>query len=276
MKYYHENFTSLETIESSELQGGLRLQKYKKIQTEEPLLTIITATFNSEKYLEECLLSLYNQDYSNYEHIVVDGGSTDRTIEIIKKYEHKISYWCSKPDSGIYDAFNKGMQLAKGKYLGFLNSDDKYTEKSLKILDRYIEIYPHKDFIFGSVKKHWGTLYGYKPYKIYWSWGFYSSHSTGFFIKRESAKIVGLYDLKYKFSSDYDYFFRMIVKKKLKGIGTKKSELFGIFRRGGYSSKINFYDHFLEEIRIRLDNDQNKFLVLLIFIYKYIKNISKL
>jgi hypothetical protein len=168
------------------------------------------------------------------------------------------------------------MQLAKGKYLGFLNSDDKYTEKSLEILDRYIESYPDKDFIFGSVKKHWGTLYGYKPYKIYWSWGFYSSHSTGFFIKKESAKIVGLYNLKYKFSSDYDYFYRMIVKKKLKGIGTKKSELFGIFRRGGYSSKINFYDHFLEEIRIRLDNNQNKFLVLLIFIYKYIKNISKI
>ena len=276
MKYSCENFTSLETIENSKLQGGLRLQTNKKIVSEKPLLTIITATFNSEKYLEECLLSLYNQNYSNYEHIVVDGGSTDRTVDIIKKYEHKIAYWCSKSDSGIYDAFNKGMQLAKGKYLGFLNSDDKYTEKSLEILNKYIASYPNIDFFFGSVKKHWGTLYGYKPYKIYWSWGFYSSHSTGFFIKRESAKIVGLYNLKYKFSSDYDYFFRMIVKKKLKGIGTKKSELFGIFRRGGYSSKINFFDHFLEEIRIRLDNNQNKFLVLLIFIYKYIKNISKL
>ena len=276
MRNLNENFTSLETLNNPNLQGGLRLKINENIKPDQQLLTIITATFNSEKHLEECLLSLYNQNFSNYEHIIIDGGSTDRTIDIIKKYEHKITYWCSEPDSGIYDAFNKGMQLAKGKYLGFLNSDDKYTEKSLEILNKYIENYPDKDFFFGSVKKHWGTLYGYKPYKIYWSWGFYSSHSTGFFIKRESAKIVGLYDLKYKFSSDYDYFFRMIVKKKLKGIGTKKSELFGIFRRGGYSSKINFYDHFLEEIRIRLDNDQNKFFVLLIFMYKYIKNISKL
>ena len=119
-------------------------------------------------------------------------------------------------------------------------------------------------------------MYGYKPYKIHWSWGFYSSHSTGFFIKTESAKKVGLYNLKYKYSSDYDFFFRMIVQKKLQGIGTKKSELFGTFRRGGYSSSIKFFDHFKEEICIRLDNGQNRLLVLIIFIYKYLKNISKI
>jgi len=119
-------------------------------------------------------------------------------------------------------------------------------------------------------------LYGYKPYKIYWSWGFYSSHSTGFFIKTSSAKKVGLYNLKYKYSSDYDYFYRMIVKKKLNGIGTNKNEIFGTFRRGGYSSTINFFDHFKEEIQIRLDNGQNRILVLMIFIYKYLKNITKI
>jgi len=126
------------------------------------------------------------------------------------------------------------------------------------------------------VKKHWGVLYGYKPFKIYWSWGFYSSHSTGFFIKLSAAKRVGLYNLKYKFSSDYDYFFRMIIKEKLKGIGTKKNELFGIFRRGGFSSRIKFIDHFFEEIKIRIDNGQNKILILLIFIFKYLKHLTKI
>ena len=85
---------------------------------------------------------------------------------------------------------------------------------ALSILKKYIIKYPEKDFIFGAVKKHWGTLHGYRPWKIYFSWGFYSSHSTGFFMKLKSAKKVGLYNLKYKFSADYDYFFRMIVKKK--------------------------------------------------------------
>ena len=270
-----EKFKTINRFENSKLEGGHRIENGKsKLNT--PLITIITATYNSEKYLEESILSLHSQKFSNYEHIIIDGGSTDKTIDIIKKYENRIAYWCSNKDQGIYDAFNKGMMLAKGNYIGFLNSDDKYTENSLEILESYIKNYPEKDFIFGSVKKHWGVLYGYKPHKIYWSWGFYSSHSTGFFIKRNSAKIVGLYNLKYKFSSDYDYFYRMIVKEKLKCIGTKKSELFGIFRRGGFSSTINFYDHFIEEIQIRLDNKQNKILVLLIFIYKYLKNFSKL
>jgi len=272
-----EPFSTIDRISSATAEGGLRIKNIiKKTQSNKPLVTIVTAVLNGEKYLEECILSLHAQKYENYEHIIIDGGSSDRTLEIIKKYEDKIDYWCSKKDKGIYDAFNKGMQLANGEYIGFLNSDDYYSSNTLELLENYINKYPEKDFFFGAVKKHWGILYGYKPYKIHWSWGFYSSHSTGFFIKTKAAKKVGLYNLNYKYSSDYDYFFRMIVKEKLKGIGTKKDEIFGTFRRGGYSSQIKFYDHFMEEIKIRLDNGQNKILVLLIFIYKYLKNYSKL
>jgi glycosyltransferase involved in cell wall biosynthesis len=273
----NEPFSSIERIPGIEIEGGLRTRNiFKKTEINKPLITVITVVLNNEKYLEECILSLHNQKYENYEHIIIDGGSSDDTINIIKKYENKIDYWCSGNDKGIYDAFNKGMQLAKGDYIGFLNSDDYYSHNALELLNDYIKKYPKKDFIFGAVKKHWGVLFGYKPYKIYWSWGFYSSHSTGFFIKTDSAKKVGLYNLKYKYSSDYDYFFRMIVKKKLQGTGTKKNELFGTFRRGGYSSSIKFFDHFKEEIQIRLDNGQNKILILIIFIYKYLKNISKI
>ena len=268
---------NLKILDSAEKDGGLRTKKiFKSSLPNKPLITIITAVLNNEKYLEESILSLHKQKYNNYEHIIVDGGSKDQTLNIIKKYEDKIDYWCSKKDRGIYDAFNIGMKLSAGDYIGFLNSDDYFSDDALDILEKYITKYPEKDFIFGSVKKHWGILHGYKPYKIYWSWGFYSSHSTGFFIKTDAAKKVGPYNLKYKYSSDYDYFFRMIVKKKLIGIGTKKEEIFGTFRRGGFSSKVKFFDHFMEEIKIRLDNNQNKFLILLIFIYKYLKNISKI
>jgi len=276
MSFIIMKFKSINFVENPIQEGGNRVNKIKKeFDNNKPIISVITIVLNGEKYLEECFKSLYKQKYKNIEHIVIDGGSTDKTIEIIKSYENKIEYWCQKKDKGIYDAFNLGMQLCRGDYIGFLNSDDKYSDNAFIHLYNYITKYPEKDFIFGSVKKHWGILHGYKPYKIKWSWGFYSSHSTGFFIKLNSAKIVGLYNLKYKYSSDYDYFFRMIVKHKLKGVGTKKDELFGYFRRGGFSSQINFIDHFFEEINIRLNNNQNKFLVLLIFIYKFFKHYKR-
>ena len=246
-------------------------EKYKK-----PKLSIVTVVLNGEKYLEETIQSVLNQSYKNFEYIIIDGGSSDKTLEIIKKYEKEITYWLSEKDRGIYDAFNKGMELSRGEYIGIANSDDIYVDGAFNILANYIKEYPEKDFIFGSVKKHWGLLHGYKPWKIHFSWGFYSSHSTGFFIKRNSAKKVGLYNLKYKYSSDYDYFYRMIIKEKLKGIATKKNEQFGIFRRGGYSSQVDFKDHFFEEIKIRLDNNQNKFIVFLIILYKFFKHFKKL
>ncbi len=260
------------------LSGGLRLKNVLKSNSSlKPLISIITVVLNNEKYLQECLDSLHTQKYKNYEHIIIDGGSTDNTIEIIKKNENKIDYWISEKDYGIYDAFNKGMDLAKGNYIGFLNSDDVYYSENT--LDYVVEAFKNNlnlDFLYGPVKKHWALLHGYKPWKIYFTWGFYTSHSTGFFIKNASAKIVGKYNLKYKYSSDYDYFFRMIVKKKLKGIGISKDKIFGIFRRGGYSSKIKFLDHFKEEIMIRNDNKQNKILILFIIIYKSLRHFKKI
>ena len=119
-------------------------------------------------------------------------------------------------------------------------------------------------------------LYGYRPEKIKYSWGFYSSHSTGFYIKRKSAKKIGLYNLKYKYHADYDYFYRMIVKKKMSGIATKKNEIVGIFRRGGFSSTISYRRSFLEELRIRYDNNQNILNIMVIAIYKFFKHFKKI
>ena len=256
------------------IQGGKRILNQNQIN-KKPLISIITVVRNGEKHLEECINSVLGQKFKDFEYLVIDGNSSDNTRNIIKKYEPKIDFYLSENDQGIYDAFNKGMKYVRGKYFGYVNSDDILNPNALEILSRYINSYPEKDFFFGAVKKHWGILYGYKPWKVSFSWGFYSSHSTGFFIKTSSSKKVGEYNLKYKFSADYDYFYRMIVKHKLKGIGTKKTELFGIFRRGGFSSKLNFFEHFGEEIRIRLDNGQNKLLIALIIIFKSLKNINK-
>jgi glycosyltransferase involved in cell wall biosynthesis len=202
-------------LNKSITQGGKRLKSisYKNSKI---LFSIITVVYNNEKFLEETIVSVLNQKFKNFEYIIIDGGSTDRTLEIIKKYDNQIDYWISEQDKGIYDAFNKGMSLSRGEFIGIINSDDIYMPNALEIISKYIKKSNKNkiDFIFGSVKKHWGILHGYKPEKISYSWGFYSSHSTGFFLRRTSAKIIGLYDLRYKYHADYDYFYRMIVKKK--------------------------------------------------------------
>jgi glycosyltransferase involved in cell wall biosynthesis len=249
---------------------------FNQTSRKSPKISVITVVLNGENYLEETILSVKNQSFKDFEYIIIDGGSTDGSLEIISRYNDIIDYCISEKDRGIYDAFNKGMQVSRGKYLGFVNSDDVLMPNALEILNKYDNNNPEIDFIFGSVKKHWGILHGYKPSKINYSWGFYSSHSTGFFIKKESAKKVGLYDLRYKYHSDYDYFYRMIVKNKLQGIGTKKEELFGVFRRGGFSSTVKFKDLLKEDMQIRIRNGQNIFFVFFISVYKVIRHIIKI
>ena len=248
----------------------IKLKRNKK----KPLFSIITVTKNSEKHIEECIKSVLGQKFKNFEYIIIDGKSSDQTIQIIKKYKKRINIIKSEKDKGIYDAFNKGVNLAEGKFICIVNSDDILTNNALLIINKYIQKKKF-DFIFGSVKKHWGVLHGYKPNKIKYSWGFYSSHSTGFFISKKAALKVGNYNIKYKFHADYDFFYRMIVKKKLIGISTKKKEVTGIFRRGGYSSTIPYRKLFFEEIKIRRDNGQNILLLLIIIIYKFIKNYKR-
>ena len=93
-------------------------------------VSILTAAYNSSETLEDCLQSVRNQTYPSIEHIIIDGGSTDGTIGIIKRYEGKIASWVSEPDNGIYDAMNKGLRLASGDIIGILNSDDMYADNS--------------------------------------------------------------------------------------------------------------------------------------------------
>ena len=252
-------------------EGGLRIKNINK----KPKFSLITVVLNNKELLEKTIESVLNQNFKNFEYIIIDGGSNDGTLEILKKYNDKIDYWLSERDNGIYDAFNKGMELSKGDYLGIINSDDTYRSNALNIISKYINKNENIDFIFGSVQKRWGLLSGYKPWKIFFTWGFYTSHSTGFFIKRTSAKKVGFYSLKYKYHSDYDYFFRMIVKKKLKGLATLKSEITGDFRSGGFSSKMKFKDSLKEDFRIRRDNGQNIFFLIIIYLYRYIRNFKK-
>ena len=238
-----------------------------------PKITIITVVKNGEKYLEKNIKSLMNQSYKNYEHIIIDGSSTDKSMEIAEKYKDQIYKIISEKDNGLYDAMNKGIKNANGDIIGILNSDDYYNEGALEIVKNYFENESGIDFLFGSVIKY-KHMYGYYPWRIYWTFNFYTAHSVGFFIKKESQLKVGFYNTKYKFSADYDLFYRMIVKLKMKGMATKKNEIMGHFRTDGFSSRIKYIDYLNENTLIRLDNGQNKFIVKMIHFFRYIKRIK--
>jgi glycosyltransferase involved in cell wall biosynthesis len=94
-------------------------------------ISIITVCFNSAVTIEDAIKSILMQDYKDIEHIVVDGGSTDGTLEVLAKYQSRIAKCISEPDNGIYDAMNKGLKLATGDIIGFLNSDDFYVDKTV-------------------------------------------------------------------------------------------------------------------------------------------------
>ena len=232
------------------------------------LITIITVVKNSEKTIEKCINSVINQSHKNFEYIIIDGDSNDSTNTIINKYKNKINIHITEKDMGIWDAMNKGLKLANGEIIGFLNADDFYYSNTLKTVNRYFQ--KNKiDFLFGSVFKY-KLLTGFKPWMIKWSFGFYTSHSVGFFIKKTKHKLVGKYNSKY-LSAALNFFYKMINKYKLKGMATKRNEIFGKFNKGGFSSQVNYIDHLIDLNKIRIDNNQNIFFVYIIFLIKIIK-----
>lgn len=145
-------------------EGGLRTKGYfKKSFDDKPLISIITVVFNGEKYLEETIQSVINQTYSNVEYIIIDGGSTDGTLDIIKKYEDQIDYWVSEKDKGIYDAMNKGWSLINlNSKILFLGAGDTIlslpSQKLLLSHDNYV--------IYGKVKLENSTFNSNHGWKL--------------------------------------------------------------------------------------------------------------
>jgi glycosyltransferase involved in cell wall biosynthesis len=130
-------------------QDGILYNHDPNNQKIDPLISVITVVYNDAINLEETILSVINQTHSNIEYIIIDGGSTDGTIEIIQKYEHKITYWISEPDKGIYDAMNKGIEKTTGEWLNFMNSGDCFYDYN--IISKFIEsLNPDSYIVFGD------------------------------------------------------------------------------------------------------------------------------
>ena len=234
--------------------------KKSSLKFKNKLISIITVVLNGEKTIEKSIQSVLKQSYKNFELIIIDGGSTDDTLKLLKNKKKKITY-LSKKDIGIYYAIYKGIKIASGELIGILNSDDIYLKNALKIVNFYFNKYKEIDFLFGSVKKD-RVMSGYHPEKISHKFNIFPGHSSGFFIKNKIHKKIGLYNTKFKYSADFDLMYRLIVKHKLNGKCTKKNEITGIFSMKGISSKVSFLTKLREETNIRLHNKQNFFYIM--------------
>jgi len=197
------------------MHGGLRTKGIeKKSLPERPLISVLTVVFNNVKTIEDTIKSVMGQTYDNVEYIIIDGGSTDGTIDIIKKYEGKIDYWVSEPDHGLYDAMNKGIAGSKGEWIHILNSDDYYINDSvLQNVVPYLQE-PGKQFYYFAMNlENKGTVTVQKyPFnvlnylKLFYS--AYLPHPT-MFIAREQYHTAGVFDIKFKIAADHDLILRL-------------------------------------------------------------------
>ena len=242
------------------------------------LLSVITVVRNDEENIQKTIKSVINQKNVNYEYIIIDGDSKDDTLKKINKYKKKIHKIISEKDNGIYYAMNKGIKLAKGDVIVFCNSGDVFYKDSLKKVVKLFKKFKY-DFVFGTVIRNYkrgGRIhkYGFNFQRMLYNFDFATSHTTGFFLRKNVYKEIGLYDTKFKCSADYDLYYRLY-KGKYKGGSTKKHEIIGNVASGGYSSTFSFLDHIIEESKIRLKNKQNFFVVIIIFVNAFIKKLFK-
>lgn len=216
-----------------------------------PKVSIITVCYNSEKYIERTIESVLAQSYSNKEYIIVDGGSKDNTLKIAGRYKDKIDVIISESDNGIFDAMNKGIKMAKGEILCFLNSDDYfYTNYITEYAVNFLLKRENLDFIHGDLvykdpvsDKMW--LYKYPRFltKFYFLNDSIGHPAT--FFRVAAFKKSGCYDAQFKISSDMEWFIKALYKNRLKTMHMRR--IVSVFQYGGISNDIKYRNKLLAE-----------------------------
>jgi len=185
-------------------------------------ISIITVALNNAEYIEACIQSVINQDYKNIEHIVIDGGSTDGTIDVIKKYEDKITVWISEPDAGIYNAINKGIGMSSGDIIGMLHSDDLYIDAHVisnvvrkfgkdNVDSVYADlVYVERNNLSNVVRYYDSSVFQISKF----AYGWMPAHPSCFIRKNVYAK-YGLYKTDYIIAADYELLVRFYAKHRI-------------------------------------------------------------
>lgn len=209
----------------------------------QPLVSIITVVYNGEQYLQQTIDSVKNQSYANIEYLIIDGGSSDSTLDIVKENKRVISQWISEPDQGLYDAMNKGIKMAKGELIGMINSDDWYEYNAVEIMvNAYIEN-PRKTIFHAdrfdvdfNGKKSLRKFNSSKFKFLYY--GMTYNHPSMFITKQEYQKHI--YNINLKALSDYQFILETFLRNQNSLFYVNK----GIvnYRLEGVSTQMDFYN----------------------------------
>ena len=216
-------------------EGGLRTRGvFRKSTPESPLVSVITVVYNGDRHLEQTILSVMNQGYGNIEYIILDGGSSDGTLDIIGKYEDRIDYWASEPDKGTYDAMNRGIGLASGELIGLLNSDDYYEPGAIETIAETYRLDPAPRILYGNayaVQEEMQVRYKTYPHTRHWfGMGIYH---PAMFVHKDVYGAIGTYDTAYRASADFDFMLRAIRNRI---VFTRVDEFLANYRTSGFSA----------------------------------------
>jgi glycosyltransferase involved in cell wall biosynthesis len=220
--------------------GGFRTRGGTRPDTPDaPLISVVTVVLNGARHIRECIESVLAQEYANVEHVIIDGGSTDGTLDILREYDDRIAYWESGPDAGIYDAMNRGLTLARGSIIGIAGSDDALYPDALAAVATAFVAAPGLDYTYGEVDlvRDSGEVFG-RSFPIeqarfekrpYLDMPF--SHLT-LFVRSRVYDRIGGFDLRFPIRADYDFVLRMLEEGHK---GARIETVMGRYRVGGWS-----------------------------------------
>ena len=235
-------------------------------------ISIVTIVRNNAAQIAETMDSVLNQNYPDLEYIVVDGGSTDGTVEIVESYRDRLSGFVSEPDKGIYDAMNKGIARATGDVIGLLNSGDSYLPGALALVEKSFHGHDLGNSIFWGdvIYEKQGRIKGFRPGNLLR--GAFAPHPS-MFTPRRVYERIGVYDASFRLLGDYDFMYRAVNVHHLDVIYVP--EVVAFYREGGFSDR-NIPACLRDELTVKLRYGQNPLKAKTEYFLKLIKNLPRI
>lgn len=234
-------------------------------------ISVITAVMNDASHIAETMESVLGQGYEDLEYIIIDGASTDGTREKIAARAGELAHFVSEPDSGIYEAMNKGIRLATGDVIGIINSGDHYLPGALQqVADAFGEEPGRRIFWGDVIYEHLGRIRGFRPENLHT--GAFAPHPS-MFVPRAVYEEIGLYDESFRLLGDYDFMYRAVNHCGVEVLYVAEPVAF--YREGGLSDR-HIYRCLQDELQVKLRYGANPLVSRIVWFLKVLKNFSRI